>query len=104
VKCSVTLPRLPAPPLRPLLGAGASVGPIRAFLTAAVVCVSTPTAPPRMAELLPRSPEVSSLPPAVHAAPAVVAAAQGHPIPVPAPPALALFAAGVAALLIARKA
>lgn len=106
-KVAGVLPPLPPLPWRPLLGAGATVGPVRpAIVCVAVLCAPAATAPPHLAELITRPDPAPTIKHGLDVAPAEpwrgAAANQGSPVPVPAPGALALFGVGVAGLIAAR--
>ena len=96
-KVAAAFPPLPPLPIRPLLGAGATVGPVRpAVVCVALLCGSaTGTAPPHLAERIP-----SPAPP-----PAAWRDGVDHlsPVAVPAPGALALFGLGLGALMLLRR-
>ena len=106
-KVAQAFPPLPPIPWRPMLGAGASIGPIRPLVVCvAVVCAPNVTAPPNVVELIPRA-EASTLkpPPSFHGSSPWHDARPDHlsPVAVPAPGALAVFALGVVALVMVRR-
>lgn len=127
IKCAVTVARfarLAAAPVRPLLGSGAVVGPIRAIAVIACVAVGAPAASPSDMPANPTRAEIAqvpgrlltppSLPPersvsplAPRVAPSVPAAASGHlntsVVTVPEPASLALLVLGVGALAMCRR-
>lgn len=84
-KVAAAFPPLPPLPWRPLLGAGAAVGPIRpAVVCVAILCGSSAaTAPPHLSELIPRvEPAVGQG--ATRRNPAELGAT-AVPVPIPAP-------------------
>lgn len=106
-KIAQAFPPLPPLPVRPLLGAGATVGPVRpAVVCIAIACAPSATAPPAIAELIPRAEPAPVIKQSLTTPDHWRGARPDHlsPVAVPSPGALALFGVGVAALLLARRA
>lgn len=80
-------PPLPRPPIRPLLGAGASIGPVRVLCAAAAVACGGAGAV--ALGILAAQP------------PAIVRTAE--PVPIPAPGGVLFLALGVVALVAVRR-